>query len=212
MLQAKTLERNKKVSNSAHLHQAHPYTIMSGPQGASTASKQLSHNKSPQSSRHESKHSNTMHELHGSRENSKGIAKTKMAQSQNSFNVDPHAMKGKSLHHLDAKLKASRSLHKDHQLIKDQHLKTLSNYTYSSVQSMSSVKHKHKEDPKAQMRIHTGPLPVDWSTTQKPSILLENLKSVIRTLNCHKVSHRSKYVYLLTAEPGLDIEVELVQV
>ena len=120
-------------------------------------------------------------------------------------------MKGKSLHHLDAKLKASRSLHKDPQLIKDQHLKTLSNYTYSSVQSMSSAKHKHREDPKVQMRIHTGPFPADWSTTQKPSILLDNLKSVVRTLNCHKTSQLSKYSYLLTAEPGLDIEVELVQ-
>lgn len=140
MLQSKTLERNKKVSNSAHLHQMHPYTIMSAPQGAQTATKQLSHHKSPQSGRHESKHSSTLHDFHASRENSKGIKKNKMAQSQNSFNVDHHPAKGKSLNHLDAKLKASKTLHKDPHLIKEQQMKTLSNHTYSSVPSMSSVK------------------------------------------------------------------------
>ena len=104
MLQSKTLERNKKVSNSAHLQ--HPYTIMSVSQGAQTATKKLSHHKSPQSGRYESKHSNTLHELHSSREITKGIHKHKMALSQNSFNIDHHVTKAKSINQLDAKLKA----------------------------------------------------------------------------------------------------------
>ena len=77
---------------------------MSAPQGAQTTTKKLSHHKSPQSGRHESKHSNTLHELHSSREISKGIHK--MTLSQNSFNVNHHVTKAKSINQLDTKLKA----------------------------------------------------------------------------------------------------------
>ena len=62
----------------------------------------------------------------------------------------------------------------------------LSDYTYTSVQSMSSVKQKNNvkiESTKEAMRICSHAYPVEWSTTENPQKLLDVLKGLLPQLN-----------------------------
>ena len=62
------------------------------------------------------------------------------------------------------------------------------------------------------MRIYTNSFPVEWSTAQKPSLIIDNLKTILKRLKCLEVIEQSKYKYKLTIDASLQCEVELMKV
>ena len=59
------------------------------------------------------------------------------------------------------------------------------------------------------MRIYSHAYPVDWSTTEKPHILLENLEGLLPQMNLQEIDRRSKFLFDVVLG-ALRCEIELM--